>query len=123
MTRVRSLVANGRQAHERTVAGALGAVFGLFFYVELVHADSIWVRDALAGATIGGAVGFFLAAAGPFRDGAWLRMARDATRGALLGALGGALGLVLGEVVLGMFRGGLIGRAASWAILGTGIGL
>lgn len=119
----RALVANGRQAHEMAVAGALGAVFGLFFYVELVHADSIWARDALAGATIGGAVGFFLASADPFRDGAWLRLAREATRGTLSGALGGAVGLVLGEVVLDWFRGGLVGRSASWAILGTGIGL
>ncbi|WP_435017322.1 FHA domain-containing protein [Tundrisphaera sp. TA3] len=114
--------ANGRQAHEMSIAGALGGVFGLFFFVELVHASSIWLRDALAGATIGGAIGFFIAAAGPFRDAAWLRLSRDATRGVLLGALGGALGLVLGEVILDWLRGGLIGRSLSWAILGLGIG-
>ncbi len=38
-------------------------------------------------------------------------------------ALGGALGLVLGELVIGLFRGGLLGRACSWSVLGLGIGL
>ncbi len=105
------------------LAGASGAVFGLYLYVELVHARSVYVRDALAGVAIGGTVGYFLNACGPFRDGAWLKLARAATWGALAGALGGALGLVLGEVVIGWFRGGLVGRAVSWAILGVGIGV
>ena len=38
-------------------------------------------------------------------------------------AVGGALGLVLGERVIGLFQGGLLGRACSWAVLGLGIGL
>ena len=38
-------------------------------------------------------------------------------------AAGGALGLVLGERVIGLFQGGLLGRACSWAVLGLGIGL
>ncbi len=38
-------------------------------------------------------------------------------------ALGGAIGLVAGEFVIGLFRGGLLGRALSWAVLGLGIGL
>ena len=84
--RVRS--ADARQTFDLAVAGAVGAVFGLYFYVEAVHATSVYVRDALAGASIGG-----------------------------------ASGLVLGEVVIGAFRGGLVGRAASWAVLGVGIGV
>ena len=72
---------------------------------------------------IGGTIGFFLNAAGPFRDGAWLKLARAATWGTLAGAAGGAIGLVLGEFVLGRFQGGLIGRAVSWAVLGLGIGV
>src|SRR4051812_7066460 len=86
-----------RQAYDLAVAGALGAVCGLYLYVELVHSPNIWVRDALAGAAIGGTIGFFLNAAGPLRDGAWLKLARAATWGALAGAAGGAVGLVLGE--------------------------
>jgi hypothetical protein len=105
------------------LAGATGAVFGLYLYVELVHARSVFVRDSLAGVAIGGTVGFFLNACGPFRDGAWLKLARAATWGALAGAVGGALGLVLGEVVIDWFRGGLIGRAVSWSVLGVGIGV
>ncbi len=115
--------ANLRQAYDLALAGAIGALCGLYLYVELVHADAIWARDALAGAAIGGTIGFFLNASGPARDGAWLKLARDATWGALAGAAGGALGLVVGEVVLGTFRGGLAGRAVSWAILGLGIGV
>ena len=111
-----------RDARSLAIAGALGATFGLFFYVELVTARSVWVRDALAGASIGGAVGFFLAAAGPARDRAWLRLARAVTRAVPLGAVGGALGLVAGEVVLDVLRGGLLGRSLSWGILGLGIG-
>lgn len=114
---------DARQAFDLALAGAVGALFGLYLYVELVHARSVYVRDALAGVAIGGTIGFFLNASGPFRDGAWLKLARAATWGALAGAAGGAAGLVLGEVVIGWFRGGLIGRSVSWAVLGLGIGL
>ena len=119
--RIRS--ANLRQAYDLALAGSIGAVCGLYLYVELVHSESIWLRDALAGVAIGGTIGFFLNASGPSRDGAWLKLARDATWGVIAGAIGGALGLVIGEVVLGVFRGGLLGRSVSWAILGLGIGL
>jgi hypothetical protein len=112
-----------RQAYDLALAGAIGAVFGLYLYVELVRADNVLVRDALAGLAIGGTIGFFLNAHGPFRDGAWLKLARTATWGALAGAIGGAAGLVIGEYVLGRFQGGLIGRAVSWAVLGLGIGV
>jgi len=120
---VTGLGANARQAYGLALAGAAGAVFGLYLYVELVHAGSVYVRDALAGVAIGGTVGFFLNASGPFRDGAWLKLARAATWGAAAGAAGGAAGLVLGEVVIGWFRGGLAGRAVSWGVLGVGIGV
>jgi hypothetical protein len=115
--------ANARQVYDLALAGALGALFGLYLYVEMVQAQSVYVRDALAGVAIGGTVGFFLNASGPYRDGAWLKLARAATWGALAGAAGGAIGLVLGEVVIGWFRGGLMGRAVSWAVLGVGIGV
>jgi hypothetical protein len=116
-------LASLRRAYDLALAGALGAVAGLFLYAELVHVGNIWARDALAGIAIGGSIGYFLNAAEPLRDGAWLRLARSATWGAIAGAAGGAIGLVLGEFVLGGFQGGLIGRAVSWAILGLGIGV
>lgn len=112
-----------RQVYDSALAGALGGLFGLYLYVELVHAESVYTRDALAGALIGGAIGFFINAWGPLRDGSWRRLARATARGTPAAALGGALGLVLGEVVIGVLQGGLLGRAASWAVLGLGIGL
>jgi len=118
-----SRFANLRQAYDLALAGALGAIFGLYLYVELVRADSVWVRDALAGLAIGGTIGFFLNAWGPFRDGAWIKFSRAGTWGMLAGAIGGALGLVLGESVIGWFQGGLLGRAFSWSVLGLGIGI
>jgi len=118
----RARSANLRQTYDLAIAGAIGALCGLYLYVELVHTESVWIRDALAGASIGGAIGFFLNASGPSKDGAWLKLARDATWGVIAGAVGGALGLVVGEYVLGVFQGGLLGRAVSWAILGLGIG-
>lgn len=118
-----SLATLSRPVYDLALAGAVGAVFGLYLYVELVHSNSLILRDALAGVTIGGAIGFFLNATEPFRDGAWLKLARTATWGAIAGAVGGAAGLLIGEGVLGGFKGGLIGRAVSWAILGLGIGL
>jgi hypothetical protein len=121
--RLNTLRANARQAYDLALAGAIGAVFGLFFYVELIVTPSVWVRDALAGMLIGGAIGYALSAVGPLRDRAWLTLARASTWGVIAGALGGAIGLVIGEFVLGSFKGGLIGRAASWAVLGLGIGL
>ncbi len=111
-----------QRALDLALAGAIGALFGLYLDVELVRADAVWVRDAWAGLAIGGASGYCLNAAAAARDGAWLRAARDAGRGAIAGAIGGALGLVLGEAVLGLLQGGLIGRAISWGILGCGIG-
>jgi hypothetical protein len=115
--------ANLRQAYDLALAGAIGGLVGLYLYVELVHTEAIWLRDALAGSAIGGTVGFFLNASGPSRDGAWLKLAREATWGTLAGAVGGAIGLVVGEFVLGRFQGGLVGRAVSWGILGVGIGV
>ncbi len=120
---VGTLRANARQAYDLAVAGAIGALTGLYLYVELVHSEVIWIRDALAGVAIGGAIGFLLNVSGPLRDGAWFRLARSVTWGAIAGALGGAVGLVVGEFVLGQFQGGLIGRAVSWGILGLGIGV
>jgi hypothetical protein len=112
----------GRLAYDLALAGALGGVFGLYLYTELVQAESVWARDAWAGLVIGGVLGFFLNAAGPLRDGAWRKLARMASWGAVSAAVGGAAGLLLGEVVIGWFQGGLAGRAASWAVLGLGIG-
>ncbi|CAN5726380.1 hypothetical protein BH23PLA1_BH23PLA1_26240 [soil metagenome] len=123
--------ANLRQAYFLTLAGALGAVIGLYLYVELIRpfghlrqAQNLWwARDLLAGAALGATIGFFLNASEPFRDGAWLKLARTGTWGALAGAAGGMLGLLLGEIVLGGLQGGPVGRAVSWAILGLGIGV
>jgi hypothetical protein len=119
-----------RQAHRLAVAGALGAVLGLFFYTELVRpfptlrqADALWwARNVVAGGCLGGLIGFFLNAAEPFRDGAPFKLARTGTWGCLSGAIGGAIGLVVGELVLGGLRGGVLGRAVSWSILGLAIG-
>jgi hypothetical protein len=111
------------QAYNLSLAGALGALFGLFIYVEMVQTESVYLRDALAGTIIGGAIGFFLNAWGPLRDGAWHKLARAISWGVPAAAVGGAIGLVLGELVIGVFRGGLLGRAFSWAVLGLGIGL
>jgi hypothetical protein len=114
---------NVRQAYDLALAGALGALFGLYLYVELVDAPSVYVRDGLAGLLIGGSLGVFLNAYGPLRDGAWNKLARAVAWGASAAAVGGAIGLVAGEMVIGLFRGGLLGRALSWAVLGLGIGL
>ena len=122
MSKLNSLAANARQAYELALAGAIGALCGLYLDVELVWSDSIWLRDTLAGLAIGGTTGFFLGATGPARDGAWLKVARDAGWGTIAGASGGALGLVVGEFVLGTVQGGILGRTVSWAILGLGIG-
>jgi hypothetical protein len=115
--------ANLRHAYDLALVGGLGALFGLYLYVELVKAESVYVRDALAGLLIGGSLGVFLSAYSPFRDGAWLKLARAIAWGAPAAAVGGAIGLVAGEVVIGLLRGGLWGRALSWAVLGLGIGL
>ena len=104
------------------MTGGLGALFGLYVYVEMVQAESVYVRDAVAGLLIGGSLGVFLNAYGPARDGAWQKLARAVAWGAPAAALGGAMGLVAGELIIGVLRGGLLGRALSWAVLGLGIG-
>jgi hypothetical protein len=115
--------ANVRHAYELALAGGLGALYGLYLYVELVAAEAVYARDALAGLLIGGSLGVFLNGYAPLRDGAWLKLARAITWGASAAAVGGALGLVAGEKVIGLLQGGLSGRALSWAVLGLGIGL
>ena len=112
-----------QRGFDLALAGAIGAVFGLYFFVELVHTSDLLWRDALAGALIGGSIGFMINASEAFRDGAWAKLARTATWGALAGSAGGAIGLLVGEAVLTRFQGGLIGRAVSWSILGLGIGV
>lgn len=127
----KSLASNARQAYALAIAGALGAVFGLYVYTEMLRPfeglqkanESWWVRDLIAGSCLGAAIGFALNAADPLRDGALLKLSRTATWGALAGAAGGMIGLVVGELVLGGLKGGPLGRAVSWAILGLGIGL
>jgi hypothetical protein len=127
----RRFSANVRQVYDLALAGVLGAVLGLYLYTELAYLSPElaqsdarwWARDLLAGVALGSVIGFCLNASGPLRDGAWLKLMRAATWGALAGAAGGALGLILGEYVLGGLRGGLLGRSLSWAILGLGIGL
>ncbi len=114
--------ANLKQMKELGLAGALGAVFGLYLFVELVQTDSIWLRDVLAGVAIGGSIGFFLNGSTPLRDSAYLGFSRAASLGTLAGAVGGAVGLLVGELILGTFQGGLVGRAVSWSVLGLGIG-
>jgi hypothetical protein len=121
--RLRTGGANLRQAYDLALTGALGALFGLYLYVECVQAESVYVRDLLAGLLIGGSLGLFINAYGPLRDGAWLRMSRAVTMGVPAAAAGGAIGLVAGEVVIWLMQGGLLGRALSWAVLGLGIGL
>ena len=111
-----------RRAADLALAGAIGALCGLYLDVEIVRVDAVWLRDAGAGLWIGGASGYCLNAAAAARDGAWARAARDAARGAIAGALGGAIGLLAGEALLGLLQGGLLGRASSWATLGLGIG-
>src|SRR5437868_14806425 len=96
VSRVRPRGANLRQAYDLALTGGLGALFGLYLYVELVQAESVYVRDVWAGLLIGGSLGVFLNAYGPLRDGAWLKLARSVTWGAPAAALGGALGLVRG---------------------------
>ena len=120
---IQSRIPGLRQGLDLAIAGAIGAVFGLFLYVELIDSKSVVARDAFAGLLIGGSIGYFLNAIGPFRERAWLKLARAANWGALTGAVGGAIGLVIGEWVIGVFQGGLMGRAVSWSVLGLGIGL
>ncbi len=122
-SRLRSGRANLWQAYDLAVTGGLGALLGLYLYVEMVQAENVYVRDALAGLLIGGSLGIVLNAYGPLRDGAWQKLARSVAWGAPAAALGGAIGLVAGESIIGLFRGGLLGRALSWAVLGLGIGL
>ncbi len=102
--------------------GGAGALVGLFLYVEMVGAGSVYVRDVWAGLLIGGSLGVFLNAYGPARDGAWLKMARAIAWGAPAAAVGGALGLLAGEVVIGLLRGGLLGAHSPGLCWGWGSG-
>lgn len=122
--------ANLRQAHALAIAGAMGALLGLYVYVEMMRPyaglrqsdGQWWARDVIAGVCLGGFIGFCLNAIEPLRDGAPLKLARAGSWGGIAGAMGGAAGLVIGEMVLGGLRGGTFGRAVSWAILGLAIG-
>jgi hypothetical protein len=105
-------------------------VVGLYLFVglsqlepSLATAPDRWSsRDLLAGAMLGGAIGYLLRGLEAARDGAWWRASRRAASGLLVGAAGGALGLLAGELAGGLVGAGLIGRALAWGLLGAAVG-
>jgi hypothetical protein len=119
-----------RRAYDFALAGALAAVVGLYLFVGLSQVDPTlasspdrWARrDLLAGALLGGAIGYVLRGFEAARDGAFWRASRRAASGLVMGALGGAAGLVMGELAGGGVGAGLVGRAISWGLLGAVMG-
>ena len=56
---VQKLLGSGRRAYDLALAGAIGAVFGLYLYVELIATSRLVVRDLLAGASLVGRSALF----------------------------------------------------------------
>ena len=130
------------------VFGALGGLLGWMLFgvfanrVQLADDDKpvFWLALLLAGALIGGAIGYFVVSVEALRDRSLLRFVRLASYGVGLGALGGAVGFVLGEwvnfglikLLVGMkidphgfigFLLAMFARGLGWMCLGAAVGV
>ncbi len=124
------------------VFGALGGLLGWMLYgVFGDRTDANWAaQSALAGAVIGGSVGYFVVSVEAVRDRSLVRFVRLASYGAVLSLVGGAAGAVAGELVnyhlvgqLGARRDGpsgavtlagtVLSRGLGWMLLGVAVGL
>jgi hypothetical protein len=92
------------------VFGALGGLLGWMLYgifgkplpseqVVVLFLTEVDLYDLLAGALIGGMIGYFVVGVEGFRDRSLARFCRLATYGVVLGALGGAVGYWAGGKV------------------------
>jgi hypothetical protein len=85
------------------VFGALGGLLGWLLwgvFGEKNAADKdLTFQLLLGGATIGGAIGYWVVSVEAIRDRSLVRFVRLASYGVVLGMLGGAVGMVLGETL------------------------
>lgn len=100
--------------YDRALLGALGGIIGWLLYgifgdAAAAEDGAVWER-ALAGATLGGAIGYTIAAGPALLEGLWRRGARQAAYGLVGGAVGGALGF-------------WVGSGPGWVVLGASVGI
>jgi hypothetical protein len=122
------------------VFGALGGLLGwmLFgvFGDRSPDESRQTVQMLLAGAIIGGLIGYFVVSVEAIRDFSLARFLRLASYGVVLGAVGGAIGMVVGDRVnyflvpnpaqataLGRIAGSVLARGLGWIFLGLAIGM
>jgi hypothetical protein len=118
------------------VYGALGGLLGWMLYGIFGNKNpnpglEQGAQMLLAGAFIGGFIGYLVVSVEAIRDGALVRIARLGTYGVVLGAIGGAIGMLVGDQVnyalnalLGnYFFVAMVARGLGWMVLGVAIGM
>jgi hypothetical protein len=105
------------------LTGALGGLIAWYVLGRFGAFYSVITRDIWAGACVGGIIGAMLGGLGGIVERAPPKVLRGAAYSAAAGVIGGPLGLLLGEVVLWLFGGGIVGRAAGWLCLGLAVGV
>jgi hypothetical protein len=117
------------------VFGALGGLlgwmlFGIFGDKSPSEGFQQVLQMLIAGALIGGLIGYFVVSVEAIRDRSLMRFTRHASYGVALGAAGGALGVLLGDqantFLVWLFQDALVwtmlARGLGWMLIGAAIG-
>ncbi len=107
------------------ILGAIGGLIGwqVSDWLGLSFAPSIYLSDAIVGATIGLSVGLLIGATEAIVTRNPERALRACLFSGPLGALAGAIGLPLGELFFQWIGAEVPGRAIGWGLFGALVGL
>ncbi len=110
-----------------TLFGATGGYLGWFlihsyFNTETASQTGLLARDAQFGAVVGVCLGALLGCTEGVRTRSIRKLAMGVSVGAVVGALAGTIGLTAGELIYGATDGGMLSRAAGWALFGMLVG-
>ena len=116
-------MARGWRVYYNIILGGFGGLLGWLIagaLPDLIQNALFW--ELLTGAVVGASIGGWLGLAEGLLGKRPARMLGGAFIGATLGLIGGVIGLAIGEGVFLLTRGGILGRAIGWGLVGAIVG-
>ncbi|MBE7467685.1 MAG: FHA domain-containing protein [Anaerolineales bacterium] len=107
------------------IFGAMGGLFGWRVTettIDLSHGN-IYITNIWLGSIIGFFIGFLIGASADLLKWSLPRIVKSGFSGGIIGLIAGAISLPLAELIFQLSGAGLLGRAFSWAVFGSIIGL